>query len=131
MRIQFQLKLKNHSFSLHLGRMQLQLNTYSVATAYVFSCFLGSYSVAYLGRIQLQLNTYSAATESSFFKFTCLLRNRYDNACIVSYGLVTNLNSPSPSPLPLLPPLLLLMLISHLALSPNPKIQNPKIHIVL
>ena len=102
--------------SLHLGRIQLQLNTYSVA---------------YLGRIHLQLNTYSAAAASNFSKMTCLLRTRYGHACIVSYGHVGNLNSPSPSPLPLLPPLLLLMLISHMAIRPNPNNQIPNIHIVI
>ena len=66
-RIQLQLKMKNHISSMHLGRIQLQLNMYSVATEYVFSCLLGSYSVAFLGRIQLQLNTYSAAAASNCF----------------------------------------------------------------
>ena len=60
---------QNHMFSLHVGRIQLQLNTYSVAPEYVFSCLPGSYSVAYMGRIQPQLTTYSAATESSFFQW--------------------------------------------------------------
>ena len=120
---------QNHMFSLHVGRIQLQLNTYSVAAEYVFSCLLGSYSFAYLGCMQLQLTSIHLQLNPVFL-MTCLLRTRYGNACIVSYGHVNNLNSPSPSPLPLLPPLLLLMLISHIAISPNPKqtkSQNPYI----